>query len=151
MSNQKSINVLLVENNPEDAYLMQEAFKATHLTNFLYVVNDGVEAMDFLHKEGEYEEAPRPDLILLALNMPRKDGREVLSEVKSDPKLQNIPVIVLTASDTETDILKSYNLHANCYITKPAELEKFIKLMKQIEHFWLNIVSLPPHGEMGYE
>lgn len=138
------INILLVEDNPGDVRLTQEAFKDGHISNVLYVANDGIEAMAFLRKEGKYQSVPRPDLILLDLNMPRKDGREVLEEVKFDPFLSNIPIIILTTSDAEVDIVKSYELHANCYITKPVDFEKFINVVKQIEEFWFSIVRLPP-------
>jgi CheY-like chemotaxis protein len=139
----RPINILLVEDNPGDVRLTQEAFKDGRIRNTLYVVNDGIEAMDFLYQRGKYHDSPRPDLILLDLNMPKKNGREVLAEVKGDEKLKSIPVIILTTSDAETDIIKSYNLYANCYITKPIDLDKFMFIVRQIEVFWLTIVSLP--------
>jgi CheY-like chemotaxis protein len=140
----KVIDILLVEDTPSDVRLVQEAMKEAKIQNKLYVVNDGVEAMAFLRKEGRYRNVPRPDLILLDLNMPRKDGREVLKEVKTDDYLKSIPVAILTVSKAEEDILKSYNLHANCYITKPVGLDEFIKVVKVIEEFWLTVVKLPP-------
>ena len=137
------INILLVEDNPGDVRLTKERFKEGKVINNLYVTEDGEEAMAFLHREEPYQEMPRPDIILLDLNLPKKDGREVLEEIKSDPDLRRIPVIVLTTSKAEEDILKTYNLHANCYITKPVNLEEFILITKSIESFWLSIVKLP--------
>jgi len=139
----KPIEILLVEDNPGDVRLTQEAFRDSKIRNKLHVVGDGVEAMAFLRREGTYAEAPRPDLILLDLNMPKKDGREVLAEIKTEEDLRRIPVVILTISKAEEDILKSYDLHANCYITKPVDLEQFIKVVKAIEDFWLTIVKLP--------
>ena len=139
------IEILLVEDNPADVRLTQEALKEEKLHNNLSVVNDGVEALAFLHREGKYADAVRPDLILLDLNLPRKDGREVLKEIKNDPNLMAIPVVVLTVSDAEKDILITYNLHANCYITKPLDLNQFSKVVKSIQDFWLSIVKLPPN------
>ena len=138
------INILLVEDNPGDIRLTLEALKEAKVRNKLHVVEDGVEAMAFLRHEGEYAKVPHPDLILLDLNLPKKDGREVLAEVKSDEDLRRIPVVVLTISEAEEDVLKTYNLHANCYITKPVNLDKFLKVVKSIEDFWLTIVKLPP-------
>jgi len=146
MSNQrlgKSIEILLVEDNPGDIRLTQEAFREAKVRNKLHVVGDGVEAMAFLRREGKYADAPRPDLILLDLNMPKKDGREVLAEIKTEKDLRRIPVVILTISKAEEDIIKSYDLHANCYITKPVDLEQFIKVVKAVEDFWLTIVKLP--------
>jgi len=137
------INILLVEDNPGDVRLTKEGFKEGKVINNLYVAEDGEEAMAFLHREEPYQEMPRPDIILLDLNLPKKDGREVLEEIKSDPDLRRIPVIILTTSKAEEDILKTYNLHANCYITKPVNLEDFILITKSIESFWLSIVKLP--------
>lgn len=137
------IEILLVEDNPGDVRLTQEALKEAKVRNSLHVVEDGVAAMDFLFRRGEYANAPRPDLILLDLNLPRKDGREVLEEIKQDSQLMRIPVVVLTTSRAEEDILRSYNLHANCYVTKPVDLEQFITIVKSIEDFWLTIVRLP--------
>lgn len=142
----KPIDILLVEDNPGDADLAREALEGSKINNQLYVVGDGEAAMDFLnHLEG-YSRMPRPDLILLDLNLPRKDGREVLAEIKADDNLKRIPVVVLTTSQSEEDVLKSYNLHANCYITKPIDLNQFIKVVHSIEEFWLSIVVLPPNG-----
>ena len=137
------IEILLVEDNPGDVRLTQEAFKEGKVSNNLSVARDGVEALAFLRREGEYAGAPRPDVILLDLNLPRKDGREVLAEIKEDTDLRRIPVVVLTTSQAEQDILKTYNLHANCYITKPVDLERFITVVKSIETFWLSVVKLP--------
>ena len=140
----KLIEILLVEDNPGDARLALEALKDNKIRNELYTVEDGVEAMNFLRKKGKYSRMPRPDLILLDLNLPKKDGREVLAEIKEDDGLKAIPVVVLTISKAEEDILKSYNLHANCYITKPLDLKQFIKVVKSIKSFWFSIVKLPP-------
>ena len=142
----KVVDILLVEDSPGDARLTIEALKESKLRNNLYTVNDGVEATDFLRRQGKYADATRPDLILLDLNLPKKDGREVLAEIKSDDNLKRIPVVILTVSKAEEDILKSYNLHANCYITKPIDMEQFIKVVKSIEDFWFTIVKLPPDG-----
>jgi len=137
------IEVLLVEDNPGDIRLTLEVFKATGIYNKLHVATDGVEAMAFLRQENKYRHLPRPDLILLDLNLPRKDGREVLVEIKNDPALRHIPVIVLTTSRSEEDILEAYNLHVNCYIIKPIDLEQFIKVIQSIKDFWLTMVKLP--------
>lgn len=142
----KPIEILMVEDNPGDVRLTVEALKEGKVRNKLHVVEDGVEAMAFLRGEGEYADAPRPDLILLDLNLPRKDGREVLAEIKGDPNLRRIPVVVLTVSEANEDILKSYDLHANCYVTKPVDLDQFIVVVKSVEDFWLTIVKLPPNG-----
>jgi len=139
----RPIEILLVEDNPGDVRLTQEAFRDSKIRNKLHVVGDGVEAMAFLRRGGKYAEVPRPDLILLDLNLPKKDGREVLAEIKTQEDLRRIPVVILTISKAEEDILKSYDLHANCYITKPVDLEQFIKVVKTIEDFWLTIVKLP--------
>jgi CheY-like chemotaxis protein len=138
------IEILLVEDNPADVRLTQEALKEEKLHNNLHVVRDGVDALAFLRREGKHEKAVRPDLILLDLNLPKKDGREVLTEIKNDENLKTIPVVVLTISNAEADILKSYNLHANCYIQKPLDLVQFSKVVKSIQDFWLTIVKLPP-------
>lgn len=145
----KPIEILLVEDNPGDVRLTQEAFKENKLLNHLSIVEDGEEAISFLRQEGKYADAIRPDLILLDLNLPKKDGREVLAEIKTDEHLRRIPVVVLTTSGAEQDILKSYDLHANCYITKPVDLDQFIKVVKTIEDFWLTIVKLPSGGIEG--
>lgn len=139
----KPVEVLLVEDNPGDVRLTQEAFKEGKLRNSLHIVMDGVEAMAFLQREGEYADAPHPDLILLDLNLPKKDGREVLAEIKADDLLKSIPVIVLTTSSAEEDIIRTYNHHANCYITKPIDLEQFINVVKSIGDFWFTVVKLP--------
>lgn len=137
------IDILLVEDNPGDVRLTIEALKEGKVRNRLSVVSDGVEALAFLHQEGKYTDAPRPDVILLDLNLPKKDGRAVLAEIKEDEHLKRIPVVVLTTSSSEQDILKTYDLHANCYITKPVDLEQFIEVVKGIEEFWLTVVKLP--------
>ena len=139
------VELLLVEDNPGDARLTVEALKEGKVYNKLHVAEDGVEAMAFLRREGKYAAAPRPDIILLDLNLPKKDGREVLQEVKASQDLKSIPVVILTTSKDEEDIIKTYDYHANCYITKPVDLEQFIKVVKSIEDFWLTIVKLPPH------
>src|ERR687895_105183 len=137
------IRILLVEDNPGDARLAVEALKESKVSNKLYHVEDGVEAMDLLHRRGEYVEASTPDLILLDLNLPRKDGREVLEEIKGDPELRLVPVVVLTTSAAERDLIKSYNLHANAYVIKPIDLDRFIEVVRAIESFWFTIVKLP--------
>ena len=142
----KPVEILLVEDNPGDARLALEALKDSKIHNSLSHVKDGVEALAFLRRQGEYAAAPCPDLILLDLNLPRKDGRQVLAEIKQDPHLQRIPVVVLTISKDEEDVLKTYNLHANCFITKPIDLSQFMKVVRSIEDFWLTIVKLPPNG-----
>jgi len=143
----EAIEILLVEDNPGDVRLAREALKDAKVRNNLHVVGDGVEAMDFLHRKGKYAESPHPGLILLDLNLPRKDGREVLEEIKTDDNLKRIPVVILTTSKDEVDVLKTYNLHANCYITKPLNLDQFIAVVKSIEEFWLTIVRLPPNDK----
>jgi chemotaxis family two-component system response regulator Rcp1 len=139
----RPVEILLVEDSPSDAALTVEALEAGKVANRLSHVTDGVEAMAFLRREGRYAGAQTPDLIMLDLNLPKKDGREVLVELKNDPALRTIPVVVLTTSRAESDILHSYELHANCYITKPVEFSKFIDVIKSIEHFWLAVVTLP--------
>jgi len=141
--NGRAIEILLVEDNPGDVRLTREALKEAKVRNSLSVVADGVEAMAFLRREGIYSAAPRPDIVLLDLNLPRKDGRQVLTEVKADPDLRRIPVVILTTSKAEEDILKTYDLHANCFITKPVDFDQFVKVVQSIEHFWLSIVTLP--------
>lgn len=138
------IVILMVEDNPGDARLTQEALKESKFVNKLHHVMDGVEAIDFLRRKGRFGDAPRPDLILLDLNLPRKDGREVLAEIKADDDLKSIPVVVLTTSEAEQDIIQSYKLHANCYVTKPVDLDKFIEIVRVMQDFWLSIVRLPP-------
>jgi chemotaxis family two-component system response regulator Rcp1 len=145
--NGRPVRILLVEDNPGDVRLTRETLKDAKLMVDLHVVGDGVEAMAFLRQEGKYASAPRPDLVLLDLNLPKKDGREVLSEIKQDPNLRRIPVVVLTISSGEEDVLKSYNLHANAYVNKPLNLEEFAKITKAIEDFWFTVVRLPPNGE----
>ncbi len=143
MTNIKPIDILLVEDSEGDARLIREALKEGKLHNTLYVAKDGVEAMDFLLKKGTFMNAVKPDLILLDLNLPKMDGREVLAEIKGDDVLKRIPVVILTTSSSETDIIKTYNLHANCYIVKPLDLDQFIRVVRSIESFWLTIVKLP--------
>ena len=140
----RPIEILIVEDSPGDVRLTVEALKDSKVRNHLSVVGDGVEAMAFLRREGRYAHAPHPDLILLDLNLPKKDGREVLAEIKGDEYLRRTPVVILTTSQAEEDILKAYDLYANCYITKPVDLYQFIKVVKSIEDFWLIIVKLPP-------
>ena len=139
----RPIEILLVEDNPGDVRLTLEVFKESKMHNNLSSVGDGVEALAFLRREGKYIQSPRPDLILLDLNLPKKDGREVLAEIKEDPDLRRIPVVVLTTSRAERDVARSYNLHANCYISKPIDLEQFVTVVRAIEDFWLTIVKLP--------
>jgi chemotaxis family two-component system response regulator Rcp1 len=141
----KPVEMLLVEDNPGDARLAMEALKDAKVNNNLNWVKDGVEAMTFLRRQDEYTDAPRPDVILLDLNLPKKDGREVLADIKGDDDLRRIPVVILTVSSAEEDIMKTYNLHANCYIQKPLDLGQFIEVVKSIESFWLSIVKLPTH------
>jgi two-component system, chemotaxis family, response regulator Rcp1 len=140
----RAIEILLVEDNPGDVRLTQEALKENKIRNNLHVARDGIEAMEFLRRLNGNGEAPRPDLVLLDLNLPRKDGREVLAEIKTDENLRSIPTVILTTSDAEDDIAKSYNNYANCYIRKPIDLNRFIEVIKIIENFWLSIVELPP-------
>jgi two-component system, chemotaxis family, response regulator Rcp1 len=137
------VDILLVEDNEGDARLAKEALRDSKIRNTLHHVTDGEEAMAFLRKEGNYSLVPRPDLILLDLNLPKKDGRQVLAEIKNDENLKRIPVVILTVSSAEEDILKSYNLHANCYITKPLDIDQFMKVVRSVEDFWLTIVKLP--------
>ena len=138
------VEILLVEDSPGDARLAREGLSECKIRNNLHVVDDGVKAMAFLRRQGEYAKAPRPDLILLDLNLPRKDGREVLREIKEDDSLKVIPVVILTTSKAEEDIIKSYSLHANCYVTKPLGLQQFLDVVRSIEDFWFTIVKLPP-------
>jgi len=143
LKNIKAVEILLVEDSPGDVRLTVEALKEAKVANRLSVVPDGVEAMDFLRQKGSYKDAARPDIILLDLNLPRKDGREVLAEIKNDPELKQIPVVVLTTSQSERDVLKAYDLHANCYIAKPVDFKQFMTVVKSIEDFWLTVVKLP--------
>ena len=138
------VEILLVEDNPGDYRLTKEALKEGKVYNNLYWVKDGVEAIEFLKRRGNYADVPRPDIILLDLNLPKKDGREVLQEIKQDSDLRAIPVVILTTSQAEEDVLRSYDLHANCYVTKPVDLDKFIVVVQSIDRFWLNVVTLPP-------
>ncbi len=138
------IEILLVEDNPGDVRLTKEALKEGKVANQINVVMDGIEAMAFLRREGRYANAPTPDLILLDLNLPKKNGREVLAEIKMDSNLKHIPVVVLTTSQAEKDIIMTYNMHANCYITKPVDFDQFISVVKSIENFWFTVVKLPP-------
>lgn len=142
----RPIEILLVEDSPADAGLAVEALKAAKIANNLTVVEDGEEATDLLYRRGRYAQAPRPDLILLDLNLPRKDGREVLKEIKADPSLRRIPVVVLTTSRDEQDVMRSYESFANCYITKPVDFEQFMAVVRSVEGFWLTVVTLPPNG-----
>jgi two-component system, chemotaxis family, response regulator Rcp1 len=141
--NVRPVQILLVEDNPGDVRLTIEALKEAKVLNQLTVVKDGIEALSLLRRQGQYARVARPDLILLDLNLPKKDGREVLAEIKADDNLKHIPVVILTTSQDEQDVLKSYNLYANCYITKPVDLDQFITVVKSIEDFWLGIVVLP--------
>lgn len=140
----KLIDILVVEDNAGDSRLIREVLNNDKVFASLHMTKDGVDAMDFLHNRGKYKSSPKPDLIILDLNLPRKDGREVLAEIKTDARLKHIPIVIMTISQAEEDILKSYNLHANCYITKPIDLNQFIKVVKSIEDFWFSIVKLPP-------
>jgi chemotaxis family two-component system response regulator Rcp1 len=140
----RPVDILLVEDNPGDVRLIREALHNGKLLNQVSTVSDGQQALAFLRKQGSYAQASRPDLILLDLNLPRKDGHEVLAEIKADPDLRSIPVVIVTSSQAEEDILKSYNTHANCYVTKPVDLEKFVAVVRAIEDFWVSIVKLPP-------
>jgi CheY-like chemotaxis protein len=139
----KPIEILLVEDSKGDVGLIEEVFEEAKIRNNLHIAEDGEEAIQFLNNKGQFLDAPRPDIILLDLNLPKKDGREVLEEVKGDDNLKNIPIVVLTTSKAEEDILRSYNLHANAYITKPVDFNQFLKVVKSIEDFWLEVVKLP--------
>jgi CheY-like chemotaxis protein len=143
--NLEPIDVLLVEDDAGDVLLIREAFDHNKVHNSLAVVSDGVEAIAYLRREGGHANAPRPDLVLLDLNLPRKDGREVLAEVKADPDLRSIPVVVLTTSKAEEDVLRSYDLHANAYVTKPVDFDRFIEVVRQIDEFFVSVVKLPEH------
>lgn len=150
MKTGKPIEILLVEDNPGDVRLIREGLKENKIRNNMHVVGDGVEAMAYLHRAGVHQAAVRPDLILLDLNLPRKSGREVLAEVKSDRELKQIPVVILTTSQAEQDIVKSYEHYANCYITKPVDLDQFIAVVKAIDNFWVDIVTLPSDEKGGH-
>jgi CheY-like chemotaxis protein len=145
MENLTVVDVLLVEDDPGDVVLIKEAFEYNKVHNALHVVSDGVEALDFLYRRNGHEGARRPDLVLLDLNLPRKDGREVLEEVKADPDLRTIPIVVLTTSEAEEDILRSYDLHANAYVTKPVDFDRFIEVVRHIDDFFVTVVKLPRH------
>jgi chemotaxis family two-component system response regulator Rcp1 len=142
----KPVEILLVEDSPGDVRLTMEALKEAKVLNNLSVASDGVEAMAFLNREGAFAKAPRPDVILLDLNLPKKDGREVLAEIKADPSLRRIPVVVLTTSRAEEDVIRAYDLHANCYITKPVDFKQFLEVVQSVEDFWLTVVKLPSNG-----
>lgn len=137
------INILLVEDNPADIRLIKEVFKDTNSNNEIFVVKDGVNVLDFLNRKSKFENVPKPDIILLDLNLPRKDGREVLKEIKENDKFKHIPIVVLTTSSSKEDVIKTYGNHANCYITKPVDFDRFLKVIKSIEDFWLKIIELP--------
>ena len=139
----RPVEILMIEDNPGDVRLTQEALKEGRLWNHLTVARDGMEAVDYLHRSGRFQNATCPDLILLDLNLPKKDGREVLADIKSDEKLKSIPVVILTTSRAEEDIVKSYKLHANCYITKPVDFQQFASVVRSIEDFWFTVVKLP--------
>lgn len=139
----RSVDILLVEDSPTDALMTREALEFSKVLNRLHLVEDGVDAMAFLRREGRFSEAPRPGLILLDLNLPRKSGREVLMEIKSTPELKAIPVVILSTSRAEEDVARSYNLHANCYITKPVEFYKFAEVIQSVREFWFDVVTLP--------
>jgi two-component system, chemotaxis family, response regulator Rcp1 len=138
-----AIEILLVEDSPDDACLTIDALREGRVRNNVTLIEDGVSAMAFLRREGRYSQAPRPDLILLDLNLPRKNGREVLAEIKQDPSLRRIPVVIMTSSDDEKDVLAAYDLYVNAYVTKPVDLDQFLRVVKSIEHFWFSIVKLP--------
>lgn len=146
---QRPLEILLVEDNPGDVLLTKEAFKEGRLHNELHVVMDGVEAVAFLRRQGAYADRPQPDLILLDLNLPRMDGREVLAEIKADERLREIPVIVLTTSADDRDVHRAYNLHANCYLTKPVDMDQFVRVVRAIDEFWLTLVRLPRSRKVG--
>jgi CheY-like chemotaxis protein len=143
--NHQPIEILLIEDNPADVRLTKEAFKEARVRNNIHVVQDGDSALAFVQQKAPYQDAPRPDLILLDLNLPKKDGREVLAEIKADPKIQLIPVVILTTSDDEEDVLRSYNLNANAYLVKPIDVMRFIKMVHSLSDFWLAFVKLPPN------
>ena len=151
MKTMNHIDILLVEDSPADVLITREAFAEFKIVNTLHVVEDGVEAMAFLNQDGKYASVPRPDLILLDLNLPRKNGREVLAEVKGDPRLKNIPVVILTTSHSERDVLEAYDQHANCYIVKPVGFENFVEAVKTIHQFWFSVVTLPPEETHGQD
>jgi len=141
------IEILMIEDNEGDLFMTTQAFAAAKIANSLHVVRDGVEALDYLHRRGEFADALRPDLVLLDLNLPRRDGRQVLAEMKGDPVLRSIPVVILTGSKAEDDVAKMYDLHANCYIVKPVDFDSLMNIVHAIEGFWLSVVRLPPHDQ----
>ena len=143
----RPIEVLMVEDNPGDVRLTREALRGGKIWNEIHVVMDGVAALDFLYRKPPYERAPRPDLVLLDLNLPKKDGREVLAAIKGDSNLKAIPVVILTTSQAEEDVIRAYNLNCNCYVTKPVDFDQFTRIVQTIEQFWLSVVTLPPHPE----
>jgi len=143
-SSPRAIEILMVEDNPGDVRLTREALKDHKVWNELHVAEDGVAALDFLYRRPPHEHAPRPDLVLLDLNLPKKDGREVLAAIKGDEQLKTIPVVILTTSQAEEDVIRAYQLSANCYVTKPVDFEQFTRIVRAIEHFWLTVVTLPP-------
>ena len=151
IKNMNHIDILLVEDSPADVLITREAFAEFKIVNTLHVVEDGVEAMAFLNHEGKYASVLRPDLILLDLNLPRKNGREVLAEIKTDPKLKHIPVVILTTSHSERDVLEAYDQHANCYIVKPVGFDNFVEAVKTIRQFWFSVVTLPPEETHGQD
>ena len=144
----RPVEILLVEDNPGDVRLTKEAIKEAKIINNLNVVEDGVEALAYLRKKGKFKDANRPDIIFLDLNLPKKNGREVLAEIKQDINLKQIPVVILTVSKAEEDVIKTYELHANCFITKPVDMDQFIKVVKSLENFWFSIVKLPPNKDL---
>jgi CheY-like chemotaxis protein len=144
MTKNKAICILMVEDNPTDVMITKEALEHAKVLNSLHVVEDGIEALDFLHHRGKHTKAPHPDLILLDLNMPRKNGQEVLAEIKADNRLKHIPVVVLTTSKAEEDVMKAYGLHANCYVIKPVDFDVFAEVVRSIQQFWFSVVTLPP-------
>jgi CheY-like chemotaxis protein len=144
MTKNKAICILMVEDNPTDVMITKEALEHAKVLNTLHVVEDGMEALDFLHRRGKHAKAPQPDLILLDLNMPRKNGQEVLAEIKADKRLKQIPVVVLTTSKAEEDVVKAYGLHANCYVIKPVDFDVFAEVVRSIQQFWFSVVTLPP-------
>ena len=144
MTKNKAICILMAEDNPTDVMITKEALEHAKVLNSLHVVEDGMEALDFLHRRGKHAKAPRPDLILLDLNMPRKNGQEVLAEIKADKRMKHIPVVILTTSKAEEDVVKAYGLHANCYVIKPVDFDVFAEVVRSIQQFWFSVVTLPP-------
>ncbi|SRR5258706_6053851 len=151
IKNMNHVDILLVEDSPADVLITREAFAEFRVLNTLHVVEDGVEALAFLNQDGKYAAVPRPDLILLDLNLPRKNGREVLAEIKADPRFKSIPVVILTTSHSEKDVLQAYDQHANCYIVKPVGFNNFVEAMQSIRQFWFSVVTLPPEESYGQD